>query len=245
MKNTDTTLIYDNSFSGFLSAVYFAFKERLSISEIRRAETGQNLLFSDMINVKTNQTAARSLWQAMQKKNYEAAKTIYFAYMSESQSIETSLYKYIRSIISNRTDSTNDLDLASLKKIKLMAGLVSREKKRMEGLVCLEQTYPDLQLAYIEPDFNVLPLITKYFKSSQSNCPWIIYDRKRKYGIYFDGRMKHIVSFDLLKIILVQKHLAEPASLPINLDTTGPSTEHSRGQSGRQKTYYHKTGNAA
>lgn len=245
MENTDTTLIYDNSFSGFLSAVYFAFKEGLSISEIRRAETGQNLLFSDTIDVKTNKRSARSVWQAIQKKNYEAAKTIYFAYLSESQSIETSLYKHIRSLVSNHADSTNHIDLTSLKKINLMAGLVSREKKRMESLVRLEQTYPDLQLAYIEPDFNVLPLITKYFKSSHSNCPWIIYDRRRKYGIYYDGRMKHIISSDLLKILLMQKHLAEPTSLPINLDTRGSSTEHSHSQSGRKKAYYHKTVNAA
>ena len=40
--------------------------------------------------------------------------------------------------------------------------------------------------ASIEPDFNVLPLISKHFKNRYADQQWIIYDLKRKYGLYYD-----------------------------------------------------------
>ncbi|MEN8788578.1 MAG: TIGR03915 family putative DNA repair protein [Flavobacteriaceae bacterium] len=245
MKNTDSTLIYDNSFSGFLSAVYIAFKEDLSVSEIHPRENVQNLLFSDAVDIRTEKRAARRIWQAIQKRNYEAAKTIYFAYLSESKGIELLLYNYIRSILSNDNDTTVYIDAASLKKIRLMAGLVSREKKRMENQVLLQQAYPDLQLAYIEPDFNVLPLITKYFKSSQNIQPWIIYDRRRKYGIYYDGRVKHIITSDLLKTLLTQKHLAESPAYTLNPGSEASQSNHALGREIRKKHSYPDTISAA
>lgn len=241
----ETTLIYDNSFSGFLSAVYFAFKGRRSISDIIDKENGQHLLFSDAVSIKTDKKAARSVWQAIQKKNYEAAKSIYFAYLSESKGIELLLYNYIRLLVLNHSNTECYIDSTSLNKIKLLSGLVGREKKRMESQVFLEQTYPDLQVAYIEPDFNVLPLITKSVRTSQEICPWIIYDRKRKYGIYYDGSAKHIISHGRFKTLLAQKHLSEPASLALSQDPidnlTGPSHE----QPTSKKTYFPKTVHAA
>ncbi len=245
MKHNDTTLIYDSSFSGFLSAVYSAFKEGLSVAEIRPKENVQNLLFSDALVIKNDKMAARRVWQALQKRNYEAAKTIYFAYLSESQSIEILLYKYIRSILSKDNDSMVYIDSGSVKKIKLLAGLVSREKKRMESQVLLQQAYPDLQLAYIEPEFNVLPLITKFFKSSQNTQSWTIFDKRRKYGIYYDGQMKHIISSDHLNMLLTQKHLSAPHAHSLNMDSSAAGSNAVLGKDVRKKDSYPKTITAA
>ena len=245
MKNTEITLIFDNSFSGLLSAIYFAFKERRAVTNIYRKEHGQQFLFSDAMIIKTDMLAARKVWQAIQKRNYEAAKSIYFTFLSESKGIDILLYKYIKSIVLNPTVSDNIIDPSSVNKIKLLAGLVSREKRRMENQVCLEQTYPDLQLAYIEPEFNVLPLITKHFRSSQDICPWIIYDRKRKYGIYFDGSTKHIISSGRCKILLAQKQLTEPVAHALNPDSKTLIANQHQGQAVGKKAYFPKTVSAA
>lgn len=245
MNNMDTTLIYDNSFSGFLSAVYFAFKERRTISDIISKENGQRLLFSNAVCLKTDEKSARNVWQAIQKKNYEAAKSIYFAFLSESQDIEMLLYQYIRFLVSKHTDSDHYIGNNSINKIKLLAGLVGREKKRMESQVCLEQIYPDLQIAYIEPEFNVLPLITKHFRSGQNSCPWIIFDRKRKYGIYYDGSAKHIISVNRFKILLSQKQLTVPVSIALNPDKVTSVDHHSQGRPVNKKGFFPKAVNAA
>ncbi|GAK90081.1 hypothetical protein JCM19297_2093 [Nonlabens ulvanivorans] len=45
-----------------------------------------------------------------------------------------------------------------------------------------EKTY----YANIEPDFNVLPLIIKHFKTRYADQNWIIYDLSRNYGISYN-----------------------------------------------------------
>ena len=40
--------------------------------------------------------------------------------------------------------------------------------------------------AVIEPDFNVLPLITDFFRKRYADQAWLIYDSKRKYGVLYD-----------------------------------------------------------
>ena len=43
-----------------------------------------------------------------------------------------------------------------------------------------------LILIIIQPDFNVLPLIASHFKERYSDQRWLIYDVRRKYGLYYD-----------------------------------------------------------
>ena len=38
----------------------------------------------------------------------------------------------------------------------------------------------------VEPDYNVLPLITAHFKDRFADQQWLIWDAKRRYGIYYD-----------------------------------------------------------
>ena len=38
----------------------------------------------------------------------------------------------------------------------------------------------------VEPDYNVLPLLIDHFKNRYADQRWLIYDGKRKYGIYYN-----------------------------------------------------------
>jgi probable DNA metabolism protein len=48
-----------------------------------------------------------------------------------------------------------------------------------------------LYYAIIQPDYNVLPLISNHFKDRYADQRWLIYDGLRKYGLYYD---EHAVS---------------------------------------------------
>ena len=65
---------------------------------------------------------------------------------------------------------------------------VWREKHRMEAFVRFQKTADDLYYAIISPDYNVLPLIAKHFTERYADQRWMIYDAKRKYGSYYDGK---------------------------------------------------------
>jgi probable DNA metabolism protein len=52
--------------------------------------------------------------------------------------------------------------------------------------------------ATIDPDFNVLPLITPHFTDRYADQVWIIYDTRRKYGMHYDSRTVQEVRFQFL-----------------------------------------------
>jgi len=82
-------------------------------------------------------------------------------------------------------------------KINQLAHKVGREKHRMEAFVRFQLTKDDVYFANIEPDFDVIPLISKHFRNRYADQQWIIYDVKRKYGIFYDLHTVEIISLDL------------------------------------------------
>ncbi|WP_417885830.1 TIGR03915 family putative DNA repair protein [Zunongwangia sp.] len=56
----------------------------------------------------------------------------------------------------------------------------------MEAFVRFELLKDDIFFAKINPDFNILPLILKHFKTRLADQKWIIYDLKRNIGSYYN-----------------------------------------------------------
>ena len=194
------TLLYDGSFNGFLTTVYKAFDEKIKVTDIQKTSVAQRGLFSDTETVFTQMDQAKRVWSGIQKKSHTSIKNIYFAFHSEHKGIELLLYRYILKLFSRsellHLNFTDDMVL----KISQLAKSVGREKHRMEAFVRFQRTKDDIYFANIEPDFDVLPLISKHFRSLYADQQWIIYDVKRKYGIFYNLHTVEIISLDLKDI---------------------------------------------
>ncbi|MDX1784336.1 MAG: TIGR03915 family putative DNA repair protein, partial [Aequorivita vladivostokensis] len=57
----------------------------------------------------------------------------------------------------------------------------------------------------IAPDFNVLPINATHFKKRYADQNWLIYDLKRKYGIYYDLKNVKTVQLEISEAINTQK----------------------------------------
>ena len=194
MENTKT-LIYDGSFNGFLCAVYRAFDENLTISGIQKYPGLQNTLFTERVHVQTDLKEARRVWQGIEKRYYLAAKKIYFAFLSERKEIEMLLYRYIRSLFVT-SDKLDTPDIAAdLNKVDQLAEAVAREKQQIERTLQFSRDRGQLSTATIDPRANILPLISRHFRSLYLHNAWVIYDRRRKYGLYY-----HEQSMELLHL---------------------------------------------
>ena len=209
MKNKEISIVYDGSFNGFLSAVFMAFEQKIEIADIRRKQSGQAQLFSETVEVTTNEDKARRVWYAVQKGHHNAIKNIYFAFLSEYNGIELMLYNYIKRIMLTTNESNKYCNDELLVKINQLAGLVGREKRRLESELELQTIYTDLKLAYLEPEFNVLPLLSKFVRSCYKDSDWILFDLKRKYGIYCHANKLQIVSASFISNNLAQRYLVE------------------------------------
>lgn len=199
MENVKT-LIYDGSFNGFLTAVFIAFDEKIQVADIQKNSVSQNGLFSETETIFTRTERAKRVWNGIQKKSHTAIKNIYFAYLSETEGVELLLYRYIQQLFVDKKSIYSDSSDDSIFKISQLATSVGREKHRMEAFVRFQLSRDDIYFATIEPDFDVLPLISKHFRSKYADRQWLIYDVKRKYGIYYDLEYVEIVSLDLTEI---------------------------------------------
>lgn len=209
MKNAKI-LVYDGSFNGFLTAVFISFEEQLTVADIRKNSSAQNGLFSEIQTVFTQMDKAKRVWSGIQNKSSNVIKQIYFAYLSESKGIEFLLYNYIKRLFSSGLGTLEQP--SEFFKIKQVAIAVEKEKNRVEATLSFESTADNIYFANITPDHNVLPLISKYFRSRYPNNPWIIYDIKRKYGIYCNGKAIEMVTLDLSEMYSLNEinaHLLE------------------------------------
>lgn len=177
-------LIYDGSFNGFLTAIYRAFETRIELADIRRREDGQKAMFAEMVVVRTETDKARRVWDGIARNNYQAVRKIYFSFLSEQQGIEFLLYLYIRNLF--KPAGVPEKEAAISLRIDSLAEMVGQEKKRLEAGLNFPEANGPAALAVLSPRYNILPLITRHTRSRFPDRSWILYDKKRNYGLYFN-----------------------------------------------------------
>ncbi|MDO1511196.1 TIGR03915 family putative DNA repair protein [Maribacter confluentis] len=197
---TTKTLVYDGSFNGFLTAVFIAYEQKLSYADIQRQGQNQGGLFAETETIFTNVEKAQRVWNGIRKKSNAAIKNIYFTFLSENRNIEALLYHYIRKLMGSKINSATNFSDDCILKINQIAHKVGREKHRMEAFIRFQLTKDGVYFANIEPDFDVLPLISKHFRNRYADQQWIIYDVKRKYGLFYDLKSVEVISLDLTEI---------------------------------------------
>ena len=183
----EKNLIYDGSFEGFLSAVFYVFEYKLTAVNIQSEFDIQNGLFSENQKIVTEKGKADRVWKGLKNKASTASCIkIYYAFLSEQIGVENILLDYLQYIFKSDTYVDKNFSQSSVLKTAQIAKNVSREKHRMEAFVRFRLTKDQIYFASIEPDFNVLPLIAKHFKNRYADQKWVIYDIKRNYGLFYD-----------------------------------------------------------
>ena len=180
------TLIYDGSFNGFLTAVHVAFYEELDVVGFQKVNCPQKGLFAEVRNVVSCIDKAKQVWTLFERKGNSIIRTIYFAFLSETLDIDFKLYTYMRGLHEASSGQDHDQVRGMELRIQQLSKLVSREKKTFESRIDFEANNPYTYSAEVSPTFNVLPLISRYFRNKYPKHPWIIFDTKRNYGLYYD-----------------------------------------------------------
>ena len=187
-------LVYDGSFNGFLTAVFTAFENNFNVLAFKRETAKQKGLFSDTDSIATQKSKAKIVWESIESKNHSAVRKIYFAFLSEVDGVDFMLYQYIKKLY-GLLEHIEIEQLATIEiKISKLALSVGREKAQIENLVNFQANNDDVYISEIEPGFNVLPLVSRHFRHRYSKHKWIIFDRKRNYGMYYNGKSVELIS---------------------------------------------------
>ena len=180
------TIIYNGSFENFLTAVFEVYEYKLKEPDIRKEGLSMPDLFVAPHIVPEDKSKAERVLKALQQKITPfAVRNLYKAFLSEINGIEIVLLRYIQYVISSVDSVERNYGNADVLLINQTAKKVDREKHRMKAFIRFQKTKDELYYAIIQPDFNVLPLIEKHFRERYADQRWLIYDVRRKYGLYY------------------------------------------------------------
>jgi probable DNA metabolism protein len=188
---TPSIVLYEPSFEGWLSAVFYVYANRLQQDmslQLIAQDSYMPSLLSHAISVETDTNhAERVLTKLNQLLGRSGMRNLLWGFLSEKDNIGSTLFQVVKYAIDYPSRHIMD-DLGNLNVLELVQTVksVGREKHRMEAFVRFEHTVEDIYFARVEPDFNVLPLIGEHFRQRYQDQHWAIYDLARGYGIYYD-----------------------------------------------------------
>lgn len=180
-------MIHDGSFEGWLTTIFEIYEHGFKEVIIHTADKYQKSFFGKEYFVTSDEAKAKRVWEGLQKKlSVIALQQLNKAWLSEIAGIENTLLTYVQYVFSSKASIEKDCSHPAVLTVTDTAKKVHREKHRMEAFIRFQLTKDQLYYAIVEPDFNVLPLIQTHFKTRYADQRWMIYDARRRYGIYYD-----------------------------------------------------------
>ena len=180
-------VIYDGSFDGLLTAIFDIYERKLTDVDIQPSRLESSSLFGSNFEVQTDKQKSARVWKGLaQKISHRAQIQLYKTFLSEQKNIENVLCRYIQYAFANRHTVENDFSHADVAMVQQMSRKVHREKHRMEAFVRFQKLKDGLYYSLVQPDYNVLPLISNHFEDRYANQRWLIYDSYRKNGLYYN-----------------------------------------------------------
>lgn len=201
-----TIYIFDGSFEGLLTSIFEFYDRKPGRVQLIWQKYYAPGLMQDTLVVVTDEAKAKRVWTGLQKKfSPEWQKKFYWAYLSEDPKIFQDLLGFACYIFDNPTGAYNNFGNAHVMAISKMERSVSRERHRMKAFIRFQQTADGIYYCPVEPDFNVLPLIAKFFRDRYADQRWIIYDVKRKYGLYYDLHSVEEITYEFVANVDTRK----------------------------------------
>ncbi|MFW5976557.1 MAG: TIGR03915 family putative DNA repair protein [Bacillota bacterium] len=181
--------IYDGSFEGLLTLIYKAFYRREIPDKIIKKEQLTDNLFSQNVFVKTNKNKADKVYEAIQDKiSFNSLKKVYYAFLSEVKDIELDIIKYLKLGFKVGSEINKFLTRPEVQRIQKISGKVGKEKHRLQGLLRFREIKNGQLYAPVEPDYNIIILLSPHFEKRLSNQNWIIHDKKRGIAVLYNSK---------------------------------------------------------
>src|ERR1700759_2756174 len=127
-----TTLIYDGTFEGLLTAVFEIYDRKLTHIKLQKGEWYSSAMFEDVVKVSTDQIKARRVLKGLKQRISEAGvQRIYMAYLSEIENCDNMLIGYIRHAIDSNQNIEEDYGNKFVLKLSETVQMMRRERHRM------------------------------------------------------------------------------------------------------------------
>lgn len=188
---------FDNTFEGLLSCVFFAYEQKIQPDSIISDTKQKPLFFDYSYHIVTEEEKSNRVWAKLNAILSSFARRMLFnVWLSELPETEMLLFRYISKNIdapSSIEMNFGDPDVIQVSKI---AKKVGSEARKIVQFVRFQQTKDNIYFAPVSPKYNVISMATNHFKKRFADQEWIIFDTKRRYGLYYDLDKISEITFD-------------------------------------------------
>jgi len=190
-------ITYDGSLEGFFTVIFEIYLHKYPVEKIVKVNQYKSDLFSDPLFIETDlPKAERVLRKVAEKVGKPTMQSILATFLAEKEAPEMQLLEFIKKVLNNQLadkDFRDDHMLA----VHQIAQMVKMEAHRFKGFIRFKLSKDGIYTATIEPDHDILPLISSHFKSRYADQQWIIFDLKRQKGLfYLNGKLELLHSTD-------------------------------------------------
>lgn len=188
---------YDRSFDGLLSALFDAYALR-TFPEALIGPGEPEPLFTERVHQVVTDTAhAARVWRALERRlGVRMRSMIVYAWHGEQAQSDHLLLRCLRRVIDQGGGTLADQADPDMKALHKLALQVSHERERLKQFVRLQKAADGTYFAAATPGHDALPLALDYFTDRFADQRWLIYDRRRDYGYYYDGQTARRVTLE-------------------------------------------------
>lgn len=179
--------VFDGSLEGLLCAIFEWFERKPGQIILKTEQRFHPDAFAVPFEVNSEPKKADRVWKGLQGRlSADWMRRFYCTFLSEQPGAFQDLFEFACYIFSNPPGAEDNFGNEYVLRVSQTAVKVEREKHRMEAFIRFRHLADGIYYCGIDPDFNVLPLITSHFKNRYADQKWIIYDLSRHYGIHYN-----------------------------------------------------------
>jgi len=180
------TIVYDGTYEGFLTAVFDGvYSREKEVALIREQDFEGSLL--ETRRADTDLTKSRRVYDAMcAKLTMNTANAVYHAWLSCLPEMDSTLFRFIKFAFDMGRDVTPMIYHPLVSRVVRTAEAVGRQAHKFMGLLRFRKV-GGLYIADMEPDYDVLPLITWHFTDRFGSQSFAIRDLRHRRVLLHEG----------------------------------------------------------
>jgi len=185
------TYIYDGGFESFLTALALALERGGEDCALAREGEAEADLFTEFTKAGSDPEKAAAMKDLFERRgSSESWRHARYAFLSEAPGSEDAMLAYARLIKEKGAAADNMLADDRVKRVHDLSASVGGEAHMFKGFVRFNELADKTLYARIEPDHNILPLLTGHFRARLGAFSWIIHDvRRGRAALYSGGRL--------------------------------------------------------
>ncbi|WP_316742613.1 TIGR03915 family putative DNA repair protein [Pedobacter antarcticus] len=202
--------LFDGTTEGLFTAIFEWFERKPGKIRLQTREKHQPDAFYDVMFIHNDHQKATRVWKGLEQRlSKEWIRRLHCCCLAENEETWIALFEFCCSLFTTDTAIQYNYGDPNVLLLSQTAKKVEREKHRMEAFIRFQETADGIYYCGIDPDFNVIPLLQRHFQNRYADQQWIIYDLKRKYGIFYNKQDVQEIQLDLK---LELKSLTLPAT---------------------------------